>query len=218
MTMLVSVQTNLLVMTAGLALMVLLSRNGAAEPITEAIAVLEKGKTAERRQAVLTLARIGDQRAAQPLAKAMHDADRMVRETSAQALWQVWHRSGNVAVDERLQAGIEAMNRRALEEAMEIFTEVIDMAPDFAEGHNKRATVYYMQERYEQSLEDCVKTLDLNPIHFGALSGSGLVYLGLRKPVKALEFFKRAIAVNPNMPSVIQNIEDITRYLRDQTM
>ena len=215
--MLVSVQTNLLVMTVGLALMVLFSRNGSAEPISEAIAMLEKGKTAERRQAVLTLARIGDQRAAQPLAKAMHDADRMVRETSSQALWQVWHRSGDAAVDERLQAGIDAMNRRALEESVEIFTEVIDMAPDFAEGYNKRATVYYMQERYEQSLEDCLKTLELNPIHFGALSGSGLVYLGLRKPVKALEFFKRAIAVNPNMPSVVQNIEDITRYLRDQT-
>ena len=215
--MLVSVQTNLLVMTVGLALMVLLSRNGSAEPITEAIAMLEKGKTTERREAVLTLARIGDQRAAQPLAKAMHDADRMVRETSAQALWQVWHRSGDVAVDERLHAGIEAMNRRALDEAVEIFNEVIDMAPDFAEGYNKRATVYYMQERYEESLEDCLKTLDMNSIHFGALSGSGLVYLGLRKPVKALELFKRAIAVNPNMPSVIKNIEDITRYLRDQT-
>ena len=215
--MLVSVQTNLLVMTAGLALMVLLSRNGAAEPITEAIAMLETGKTTERREAVLILARIGDRRAAQPLARAMHDTDRMVRETSAQALWQVWHRSGDAVVDERLHAGIEAMNRRALEEAAEIFTEVIDMAPDFAEGYNKRATVYYMQERYEESLEDCLKTLELNPIHFGALSGSGLVYLGLRKPVKALELFKRAIAVNPNMPSVIQNIEDITRYLRDQT-
>ena len=215
--MLVSVQTNLLVMTVGLALMVLLSRNGAAEPITEAIAMLEKGKTTQRREAVLTLARIGDQRAAQPLAKAMHDADRMVRETSAQALWQVWHRSGDAAVDARLHAGIEAMNRRGFEEAVEIFNEVIDMAPDFAEGYNKRATVYYMQERYEESLEDCLTTLDLNPIHFGALSGSGLVYLGLRKPVKALELFKRAIAVNPNMPSVIKNIEDLTRYLRDQT-
>lgn len=215
--MLVSAPTNLFMVTAGLALMVLLSRNGSAEPITEAIALLEKGKTAERRQAVLTLARIGDQRAAQPLAKALHDADRMVRETSAQALWQVWHRSGSAAVDERLQAGIEAMNRRALDEAVNIFTEVIAMAPDFAEGYNKRATVYYMQERYEASLVDCEKTLALNPIHFGALSGSGLVYLGLRNPVKALASFKRAIAVNPNMPSVKQNIEDLTRYLRDQT-
>ena len=213
----VSAHTHLLVMTAGLALMVLLSRNGSAEPVSEAIAMLETGKTAERRQAVLTLARIGDQRAARPLAKALHDVDRMVRETSAQALWQVWHRSGNDAVDERLHAGIDAMNRRALAEAVNIFTEVIAMAPDFAEGYNKRATVYYMQERYEESLEDCEKTLALNPIHFGALSGSGLVYLGLRNPVKALESFKRAIAVNPNMPSVQQNIEDLTRYLRDQT-
>ena len=213
----ISTPTNLLMMAAGLALMALLPRNGSAEPVSEAIAMLEKGRTAERREAVLTLARIGDQRAAQPLAKALHDADRMVRETSAQALWQVWHRSGDDAVDRRLQAGIDAMNRRALDEAVNIFTEVIAMAPDFAEGYNKRATVYYMQERYDESLEDCEKTLALNPIHFGALSGSGLVYLGLRNPIKALEFFKRAITVNPNMPSVKQNIEDLTRYLRDQT-
>ena len=215
--MLFSLQTNLWVVSAGLVLMVLLSRNGAAEPVAEAISLLDKGKTTERREAVMTLARIGDQRAAQPLARAMHDVDRMVRETSAQALWQVWHRSGDAAVDERLQAGVGAMNRRALEEAVDVFTEVIDMAPEFAEGYNKRATVYYMLEMFEESLEDCVRTLELNPIHFGALSGSGLVYLGLRNPVKALEFFKRAIAVNPNMPSVRQNIEDITRYLRDQT-
>jgi tetratricopeptide (TPR) repeat protein len=73
-----------------------------------------------------------------------------------------------------------------------------------------------MQE-YELSLRDCAKTLELNPVHFGALSGTGLCYLGLRNLVKALEYFERAAAVNPNMPQIQRYIEDIKKFLRDQT-
>ena len=59
-------------------------------------------------------------------------------------------------------------------------------------------------------------TLALNPIHFGALSGAGLGYLGLRNLVKALEYFERAIAVNPNMVQIQRYVEDIKKFLRDQ--
>jgi len=141
-----------------------------------------------------------------------------VRETAEQALWSVWHRSGKPEVDARLHDGIMAMQRGAFEEAAAIFTEVIEMAPDFAEGYNKRATTYYLMQEYEKSIRDCDQTITLNSVHFGALSGAGLCYLGLRNLPKALDYFERAIAVNPNMQQIQSYVEEIKKFLRDQSM
>src|SRR4029450_11484115 len=176
-----------------------------------------KRAMSERRHATEVLAQIGDQRAAPVLAQALRDDDALVRETAEQALWSVWHRSGKLEVDARLHDGIMAMQRGAFEEALAIFTEVIEMAPDFAEGYNKRATTYYLMQEYEKSIRDFDKTITLNSVHFGALSGAGLNYLGLHDLRKALEYFERAVEVNPNMPQVQQYIEAIRKYLRDQS-
>jgi len=208
--------SGLLMLATGVFILAMVSRNGAAEPVSHAIALLQKGSTAERRQAIAILAQIGDRRAAQPLAQALRDDDVLVRETAEQALWSVWHRSGKLEVDARLQDGIMAMQRGAFEEAVAIFTDVIEMAPDFAEGYNKRATTYYLMQEYELAIRDCDKTIALNPIHFGALSGAGLCYLGLRNLPRALEYFERALAANPNMPQIQQYVEEIKKFLRDQ--
>jgi tetratricopeptide (TPR) repeat protein len=207
----------LLGLAASMCILAMVSRNGAAEPVSQAMALLQKGTTVERRHAAEVLAQIGDQRAAQALAQALRDGDALVRETAEQALWRVWHRSGKPEVDARLHDGLMAMQRRAFEEAVAIFTEVIEMAPDFAEGYNKRATTYYLMQEYEKSIRDCDQTIALNPIHFGALSGAGLCYLELRNLTKALDYFERAIAVNPNMQQIQRYVEDIKKFLRDQS-
>ena len=216
--MLVSTSTGLALCVVGMMLVALTSSNGAAEPVSQAVRSLQHGKTSERRQAAEVLARLGDQRAVQPLVQALRDEDYLVREAAEQALWSIWHRSGRAEVDARLQEGIVEMQRGALAQAVEIFTEVIAMAPDFAEGYNKRATTYYLMQEFEQSIRDCEKTIALNPVHFGALSGTGLNYLGLRDFRKALEFFTQAVAVNPNMPQIQTYIEAIRKFLRDQSL
>ena len=208
--------SSLLGLAASMFILAMMSRNGAAEPVSQAIALLQKGTTSERRHAAEVLAQIGDQRATQPLAQALRDNDALVRETAEQALWSVWHRSGKPAVDARLHDGLMAMQRGAFEEAVAIFTEVIEMAPDFAEGYNKRATTYYLMQEYEKSIRDCDKTIALNPVHFGALSGAGLCYLELHNLPQALDSFERAIAVNPNMSQIQRYVEDIKKFLRDQ--
>jgi tetratricopeptide (TPR) repeat protein len=209
--------SSLLGLAASMFILAMVSRNGAAEPVSQAIALLQKGTTPERRHAAGVLAQIGDQRAVPALAQALHDDDALVRETAEQALWSVWHRSGKPEVDARLHDGIMAMQRGAFDEAITIFTEVIEMAPDFAEGYNKRATTYYLMQEYEKSIRDCDKTITLNLVHFGALSGAGLCYLGLRNLPKALDYFERAIAVNPNMAQIQRYVEDIKKFLRDQS-
>lgn len=213
-----STSISLTILVIGVLAVALTSGNGASDPISQAMAVLQKGNTSERRQAAEVLARLGDQRTGPVLGRALRDPDQLVRETAEQALWSVWHRSGRPEVDARLQDGMVEMQRGALESAVAIFTEVIDMAPDFAEGYNKRATTYYLMQEYEQSIRDCDQTIALNPIHFGALSGAGLNYLGLHEPRKALEYFERAVEVNPNMPQIQAYIEAIKKFLRDQSL
>jgi len=210
-------ESSLVMLAASVFILVMVSRNGTAEPVSQAIALLQKGNTSERRHAVEVLAQLGDARAAQPLAQALRDDDVLVRETAEQALWSIWHRSGNPEVDARLQEGLMAMQRGAFPQAIAIFTHVIEMAPDFAEAYNKRATTYYLMHEFEKSISDCDQALTLNPIHFGALSGAGLCYVELRNLVKALDYFERAIAVNPNMTQIQRYIEDIKKFLRDQT-
>jgi tetratricopeptide (TPR) repeat protein len=212
------VSTNATLLTAGVLLIAMATSNGATEPVSQAIMSLQTGNTLARREAAEILARVGDQRAVPALTQALRDPDYLVREIAEQAMWSIWHRSGRAEVDARLQDGILEMQRGALSHAIEIFTEVIEMAPDFAEGYNKRATTYYMMQEYEQSLHDCEATIARNPVHFGALSGTGLNYLGLRDFRKALEYFERAFEVNPNMPQIQQYIEAIRKYLRDQSL
>jgi tetratricopeptide (TPR) repeat protein len=97
--------------------------------------------------------------------------------------------------------------------AVAIFTRVIERKPEFAEGWNKRATVYYLMGEYDKSLHDCDEVMKRNPVHFGALSGYGQIYLQLGKPERALPYFERALAVNPNMEQVEQVIEQLKALL-----
>lgn len=121
-----------------------------------------------------------------------------------EALWKLFMRSGNAEVDARMQQGMQAllMQPAGLERAKEVFNQVIEMAPDFAEGYNKRATVHYLLKDFASSIADCEKVVSLNPLHFGALSGAGLCYVGMQDYPNALAWFKRALAVNPGMAQI----------------
>ena len=104
-------------------------------------------------------------------------ADPVRAARAAAALWQMWHRSGRAELDALLREGIEAMEGQRLDEAERVFARLIETAPDFAEGWNKRATVRYLAKDYAGSIADCRETLARNPNHFGALSGQALCHL-----------------------------------------
>ncbi|HZF04108.1 MAG TPA: tetratricopeptide repeat protein [Patescibacteria group bacterium] len=125
---------------------------------------------------------------------------------AATALWQLWHQSGQPQLDALLLQGIEAMQRQQLEEADSLFTRLIETAPQFAEGWNKRATVRYLAKSYAGSIEDCRETLARNPNHFGALSGQGLCHLALAEFREAADLFRRALAVHPHLESGRANL------------
>jgi tetratricopeptide (TPR) repeat protein len=125
---------------------------------------------------------------------------------AANALWQMWHHSGRPDLDALLRKGIEAMQGGHLDEADRLFTRLIDTAPDFAEGWNKRATVRYMAKDYVASIADCRETLARNPNHFGALSGQGLCHVALGQYREAADAFRRTLAVHPHLDSGRTNL------------
>jgi tetratricopeptide (TPR) repeat protein len=132
---------------------------------------------------------------------------------AAAALWQMWHRSGEPRLDALLRHGIEAMERQRLAEAEEVFTRLIDVAPGFAEGWNKRATVRYLARNYAGSIEDCRETLARNPHHFGALSGQALCHLALDQYRQAAELCRRALAVHPHLDGARANLRTAVQQL-----
>jgi tetratricopeptide (TPR) repeat protein len=108
------------------------------------------------------------------------------------------------------------MARRDYAAALVAFDRTVTLAPGFAQGWNKRATVLYLLGQYEQSLLDCDKVLELEPRHFGALSGMGLIYMALDEPELALEAFERALAVDPTMPGPRHNAEALRQSIKDR--
>ena len=177
---------------------------------------LRNGGTADRRAAAEQLGEIGDAGAAAGLAQALRDADPGVRREAHEALWAIWHRSGDPAVDLLLQQGIALMEAGRLPESVAVFSEVIARAPAFAEGWNKRATAYYLMGELDRSLADCEEVVKRNPIHFGALSGFGLIYLQKEDLPRAAEYFEKALAVNPNLTQIETALEQIREILRQR--
>jgi len=181
---------------------------GASSTREEALRALADTRSADsRRQGARTLAETGLMADLPQLAAALRDTDPLVRELAEGAMWQVWSRSGDATIDRLFETGVAQMQASQGDEAVETFSEIIRRRPDFAEGWNKRATVYYMMGEYQKSLADCDEVMKRNPYHFGALSGYGMIYMQLDQPATALTYFERALAVNPNLESTRQTIE-----------
>jgi tetratricopeptide (TPR) repeat protein len=204
---------------AALVGLLLLAAAAAASPADEARALLEQlrnGTVAERRAAAARLGEVGDGAAAGGLERALRDADAGVRALAQASLWAIWHRSGDAAIDALLQRGIAAMEARRFPDAVALFDEVIRRAPAFAEGWNKRATVYYLMGEWDKSLADCEEVVRRNPIHFGALSGFGLNYVQKGDLARAADYFERALQVNPNLESIESLLEEIREALQKE--
>jgi tetratricopeptide (TPR) repeat protein len=131
-------------------------------------------------------------------------------------IWDTWMHLGTDAENEQLAKATSSMNIGAFELAEKQFTTMLATSPNFAEVWNKRATLYFLMGRMEDSLKDIDKTLDLEPRHFGALSGRGMIYQKLGKNPEALAAFKEALSMNPNMVGAklaVQQLEKLVPEL-----
>ncbi len=182
----------------------------------QALADLEHAVTERRAEAVVWVANHGRMEDQPLLLKRLHDESAFVRGFAEQGLWLLWSRSGEAEIDRRMAAGVDFMQEGRYKEAIAAFSEVIRLRPSFAEGWNKRATVYYLAGNYKRSLADCHEVVKRNPSHFGALSGYGQIYFKLEQYDKALDYWRRALEVNPNMLGVEINIKGVEELLKDK--
>jgi tetratricopeptide (TPR) repeat protein len=202
---------------AGAALWLVLASPVVAAPRDEALQALGDRDDAEgRRRAVRTLADAGSMADVPQLVKALRDPDYAVRVLADQAIWEIWSRSGNQDIARLFEAGTHALTQGRWDDAVAAFTTIIDRDPDFAEGWNKRATAYYLMGEYRKSLADCDEVIKRNPLHYGALAGYGMIYLELDQPARALEYFERALDVNPNMDGVRNTAERLRQLVIQQ--
>lgn len=182
----------------------------------QALAALKSPETDTRAEAIVWLANHGSMADTPLLQERLRDANEKVRAYAEQGLWAVWSRSGDAQVDRLMARGVELMQAGEYRSAIEAFSEVVKRKPGFAEGWNKRATVYFLAGDYRRSLADCAEVMKRNPQHFGALSGYGQIYFRLEQYARAIEYWRRALRVNPNLEGVQENIEDAQQRLREQ--
>jgi tetratricopeptide (TPR) repeat protein len=141
------------------------------------------------------------------------EARRIERE-----IWAEWSKSGSPAMDLLLQRGRDAMAEGDLEAAIDHLTALTDHAPDFAEGWNALATAYFQAGDYGPSIQEIARTLSLNPRHFGALSGLGMIFEELGDEARALEAYRAAQAIHPHLQNVGEAIERLEAAAEGQEL
>ena len=180
----------------------------------EALAALENADTTTRAEAVVWIANRGSMADAPLLHERLRDESAFVRGFAEQGLWLLWTRSGDADIDGLMARATEDMQAGRYADAINLLDQIVKKKPDFAEGWNRRATVHFLAGDLQKSIADCDEVLKRNPGHFGALSGLGQIYLQLQDDAKALEAFRRALAVNPNMVGVEMNVRMLEERLR----
>lgn len=130
-------------------------------------------------------------------------------------IWSRWStHATNEALTKRLNRGVIMMNQGDYVHAEALFTDIIEDDPAFSEAWNKRATLYFLTGRFDKSRGDIAQTLAIEPRHFGALAGLGLIELHLGNDEAALRAYQAAIDINPHMSEVTDIIKKLQENLR----
>lgn len=148
----------------------------------------------------------------------LSDADAEDWERTQNEINAIWNDSGSASMDLLARRADKAMAAEDYETALVHLDDLVRLAPEFAEGWNKRATIYFIQENYGLSLEDIAETLRREPRHFGALSGLGIILDRLGDKPGALEAFRRAIRIHPNLEGAQKGIDKLTTEVEGERL
>ncbi|WP_127597815.1 hypothetical protein [Nitratireductor alexandrii] len=134
-------------------------------------------------------------------------------ERIAQRIWDEWMKSGSATIDLLLQWSSEATRKKEFAVALDFLDQIVMLEPDYAEGWNRRATVHYMMDSYSKSMADIERTLNLEPRHFGALSGMGAILKATGRKELALRAYERVLAIYPMMRNAQNEVVTLTEEL-----
>ena len=144
------------------------------------------------------------------------DVDELIEVEAS--IWEIWYQSGVTEIDVMMVEAGELVRVGELEMAEAIYASIIEQAPTFSEGWNRRATVRFYQHDYDGSLADIEQTLKLEPRHFGAFWGLGMI-LGLQQDYqRAISAFEKLLEIKPNSRDARPNIELLKQELARQSV
>ena len=132
-------------------------------------------------------------------------------------IWNIWYEVDDPKVIEYFEKGIQAMNLRNYPLAIRFFNNLIEEDPNFAEGWNKRATVHFMMGNFDQSMQDIIKTLELEPRHFGALDGMGLIFIHQGQFQQAIDVYDKMLEIFPFSVKTMDKKERIQSFISQST-
>ena len=132
-------------------------------------------------------------------------------------IWNIWYEVDDPKVIEYFEKGIQAMNLRNYPLAIRFFNNLIEKDPNFAEGWNKRATVHFMMGNFDQSMQDIIKTLELEPRHFGALDGMGLIFIHQGQFQQAIDVYDKMLEIFPFSVKTMDKKERIQSFISQST-
>jgi tetratricopeptide (TPR) repeat protein len=148
----------------------------------------------------------------------LKDEDTKNYQEIEEKIWSEWRKSGSTKSDLLLRRGMDAMSRGDFIASVEHLSAAIDYTPNFAEAWNMRATVFFLMKKYNLSVSDIQQTLKLNPRHFGALSGLGMIFERSGKPKQALEVYKKLLEVHPRSRNAIQSVNRLIKDLEGTSL
>jgi tetratricopeptide (TPR) repeat protein len=134
----------------------------------------------------------------------------------AEAIERIWQHSGSPSIDLLMDRAMHAVADEKLDLAMRLLDHVVALAPDFTEGWNRRAYVYFMRSDIERALGDLRRALALDPNHFKALEGLGQILREIGQKKAALEAFRRLLSVHPYWPGAQQAVDELEREVDGQ--
>lgn len=128
-------------------------------------------------------------------------------------IWKQWYEREDDNGGKKMTNAIDAMGIGRYTVALTLLDELVDHESDFAEAWNRRATVHYLLGNYKQSLSDIEKTLTLEPRHFGAISGIGMIMLKMGDTDKALHAFERVLDISPQNMGASKSVKELETKL-----
>jgi tetratricopeptide (TPR) repeat protein len=134
-------------------------------------------------------------------------------------IWNIWStHPTHDSLTQSLAKGSGLISKGELEAAYKIFSTIIESAPDWAEGWNKRATVLYLMGRYQESLKDIDEVLKRESRHFGALSGQGLVQTELKNYEKAIKSYQTVQKIYPSIRAAKVMIPQLRKLIKEEAI
>ncbi len=134
-------------------------------------------------------------------------------ERIAGRIWQEWFKSGSATVDLMMQWSTDAVEAKKYDVALDFLDQIVVLSPTYAEGWNRRATVHFMMQNYGKSMADIERTLELEPRHFGALSGMAQIMKNTGRKQLALEAYQRVLEIYPMMRSAQTEVGTLSEEL-----